>query len=85
MTTPRILVRCHIGDPVTIQCVDAQSGLRLFFNLELTVCPKKMSYFLKKDSTFKVSLGSSANLQRTFNLVAIHELKRNVGVTLKLK
>jgi len=24
-------------------------------------------------------------LQRTFNLVAIHELKRNVGVTLKLK
>jgi len=43
-----------------------------------------MSFFLKKDSTFKVSLGSSANLQRTFNLVAIHELKRNVGVTLKL-
>ena len=24
-------------------------------------------------------------LQRTFNLVAIHELKRNVGVTLKLR
>ena len=23
-------------------------------------------------------------VQRTFNLVAIHELKRNVGVTLKL-
>jgi hypothetical protein len=41
ITTPRILVRCHIGDPVTIQCVDAQSGLRLFFNLELTVCPKR--------------------------------------------
>ena len=61
ITTPRILVRCHIGDPVTIQCVDAQSGLRLFFNLELTVCPKKMSFFLKKDSTFKVSLGSSAS------------------------
>ena len=41
ITTPRILVRCHIGDPVTIQCVDAQSGLRLFFNLELTVCPER--------------------------------------------
>jgi hypothetical protein len=39
--TPRILVRCHIGDPVTIQCDDAQSGLRLFFNLELMVCPKR--------------------------------------------
>jgi len=24
-------------------------------------------------------------LQRTFKLVAIHELKRNVGVTLKVK
>ena len=24
-------------------------------------------------------------LQRTFNLVAIHELKRNVGVTLKVE
>ncbi len=41
ITTPRIPVRCHIGDPVTIQCVDAQSGLRLFFNLELTVCPER--------------------------------------------
>ena len=45
ITTPRILVRCHIGDPVTIQCVDAQSGLSLFFNLELTVCPKRCAFF----------------------------------------
>jgi len=48
ITTPRILVRCHIGDPVTIQCVDAQSGLRLFFNLELTVCPKRWAFFWRK-------------------------------------
>jgi len=48
LTTPRILVRCLIGDPVTIQSIDAQFGLRLSFNPELTVCPKKVNFFMKK-------------------------------------
>ena len=82
--TPRILVRCHIGDPVTIQCVDAQSGLRLFFNLELTVCPKRCAFFEERDDFQSFFRIECKFLQRTFKLVAIHELKHNVGVTLEL-
>jgi len=72
LTTPRILLRCLIGDPVTIKCVDAQLGLCPFLNLELTVCPKKVN--LWKKELFLASFHNQAQfVQHTFKLSAIHE------------